>query len=539
MLGYFLPLSTYRPLPRETAEGIIFSLDSPRKLRPKQREFLFRGWCFCKSQRIKAVRIITPAGWQKTRYGIERHDLLEAFPTWSDSVLHAGFEVPVTAPRGSTRFTVEAQMEDGSWRPIITEYFIRPLLAIFHREKLFKGLHRYVRWTREHDQISPRERKRIAQHIRIFEAKPLFSIVVPTYNTEVRLLDKMIHSVLDQLYDNWELCIADDNSTKRSTRRRLRYWEKRDERIKVTFRSENGHISACSNSALELVTGEFIALLDHDDELAPHALYLVALEILTHPDCQIIYSDEDKISADGYRADPYFKPDFGRDLLCSHNFVSHLCVYRTDLIRKLGGFREAFVGSQDWDLVLRCLDHVEEKQIRHIQRVLYHWRLTGQSTSASMRNKRYAVDSGRRALEEYLSKHESHAEVLDGPTLGSFRIRYDTPGNPLVSIIILTRNNAALLQRCVDSIRAMTSYPNYELVIVDNGSDDPQTMDLLASLEESEKARVLAKPVPFNFSLLNNWAVAEGRGRHPLVPQRRYRGNRGGLVARNGRPRHA
>ncbi len=512
MLGYFLPLSTYRPLPRETAEGIIFSLDSPRKLRPKQREFLFRGWCFSKSQRIKAVRIITPAGWQKTRYGIERHDLLEAFPTWSDSVLHAGFEVPVTAPRGSTRFTLEAQLEDGSWRPIITEYFIRPLLTIFHREKLFKGLHRYVRWTREHDQLSPRDRKRISQHIRIFEAKPLFSIVAPTYNTEVRLLDKMIQSVLDQLYDNWELCIADDNSTKRSTRRRLRYWEKRDERIKVTFRTENGHISACSNSALELVTGEFIALLDHDDELAPHALYLVALEILTHPDCQIIYSDEDKISVDGYRSDPYFKPDFGRDLLCSHNFVSHLCVYRTDLIRKLGGFREAFVGSQDWDLVLRCLDHVEEKQIRHIQRVLYHWRLTGQSTSASMRNKRYAVDSGRRALEEYLSKHENHAEVLDGPTLGSFRIRYGTPGHPLVSIIILTRNNAALLQRCVDSIQAMTSYPNYEVVIVDNGSDDPQTMDLLASLENSEKARVLAKPVPFNFSLLNNWAVRRAEG---------------------------
>ena len=512
LLGNFLPVSTYRPLPRETPEGIVFSLDSPRKLRPKQREFLFRGWCFSKTQRLKAVRIITPTGWQKVRYGIERHDLLEAFQDWSDSVLHAGFEVPVTVPRGSTRFTVEVQLEDGSWHTVITEYFIRPLLNTFHREKIFKGLQRYVRWTKEHDQLSPRDRKRIAQHIRIFETKPLISIVVPTYNTEVKLLDKMMHSVLDQLYDNWELCIADDNSTRNSTRRRLRYWENRDERIKVTFRTENGHISACSNSALELVTGKFIALLDHDDELAPHALYLVALEILTHPDCQLIYSDEDKISVDGYRSDPYFKPDFSRDLLCSHNFVSHLCVYRSDLVRKLGGFREEFVGSQDWDLVLRCLDHVEENQIRHIQRVLYHWRLTGQSTSASMRNKRYAVDSGRRALQEYLSKHESHAEVLDGPTLGSFRIRYDTPGNPLVSIIIPTRNNAALLERCIDSIRAMTGYPRYELIIVDNGSDDPQSKDLLASLEKSDKARVFAKPMPFNFSRLNNWAARRAEG---------------------------
>ena len=512
LLSNFLPVATYRPFPRETPEGITFNLDSPYKLRPKQREFLFRGWCFSKSQRIKAMRIITPSGWQKVRYGIERQDLLEAYRTSSNAVLYSGFEVPVTTPRGSTRFTLEAQLEDGSWHTVITEYFVRPLLTILHRERLFKSQRRYVRWTREHDQLSPRDRKRIAQHIRIFETKPLFSIVVPTYNTEVGLLDKMFRSVLDQLYDNWELCIADDNSTRRSTRRRLQYWEDRDDRIKINYRTENGHISACSNTALELVTGEFIALLDHDDELAPHALYLVALEILTHPHSQIIYSDEDKISMDGYRADPYFKPDFARDLLCSHNFVSHLCVYRSDLVRKIGGFREGFVGSQDWDLVLRCLDHVDETQIRHIQRILYHWRLTGESTSASMRNKRYAVDSGRRALEEYLSKHESGAEVLEGPTLGSFRIRYDIPGNPLVSIIILTRNNADLLRRCVDSIRTLTGYARYELIIVDNGSDDPQAKDLLASLAVKEEARVLAKPIPFNFSRLNNWAARKAEG---------------------------
>ena len=511
-LGYFLPISTYRTHPRNTPEGIWFCIDSPLKLRPLHREFMLRGWCFSKSQRIKAIRLITPTGWQKVRYGIERQDLLEAFQTNSNAVLHSGFEVPVTVPRGSTQFTLEAQLEDGSWQPLITEYFVRPLLTIFHRERLFKSQRRYVRWTREYDQLSPQDRQRITKHIQIFKTKPLFSIVVPTYNTEVGLLDKMIRSVLDQLYDNWELCIADDNSTKRSTKKRLQYWENRDERIKITYRPENGHISACSNTALELVTGEFIALLDHDDELPPHALYLVALEILTHPDAQLIYSDEDKISVDGYRSDPYFKPDFARDLLCSHNFVSHLCVYRSDLVRKIGGFREGFVGSQDWDLALRCLDHVDEKQIRHIQRVLYHWRLTGESTSASMRNKRYAVDSGRRALEEYLSKHETGAEVLDGPTLGSFRIRYDIPSQPLVSIIILTRNNAALLQRCVDSIRTKTDYTNYELVIVDNGSDDPQSKDLLTSLADGNQTRVLTKPIPFNFSLLNNWAAQQAEG---------------------------
>ncbi len=512
LLGGFLPVSAYRHRILDTPEGIRISLDSPRNLRPKQREFLLRGWCCSQSQRIQAMRIITPAGRQKARYGIERHDVQEALQTQSESVLYSGFEVPLKIPRGSTRFTLEAQLEDGSWHPVITEYLTRPLLEIFDQESLTNSRHPYVLWTREHDQLSPQDRKQIVQHIRHFATKPLISIVVPTYNTPVRLLDKMIQSVNDQLYENWEICIADDNSTRHSTRRRLKFWENQDERIKVFFRPENGHISACSNSAIELATGEFIALLDHDDELAPHALYWVALEIDNHPDCQIIYSDEDKLSVDGYRTDPYFKPDFGKDLLCSHNFVSHLSVYRSELIRQVGGFREEFVGSQDWDLVLRCLDHVEEKQIRHIPRILYHWRQSEQSTSASMRNKRYAVDSGRRALEEYLSKHEVHASVQDGPTMGSFRIHYDTPGNPLVSIIVLTKNNGALLKRCVDSIQAITGYENYELIIVDNGSDEPKSKALLASLKEGEKVRVFEKPLPFNFSLLNNWAAKRAEG---------------------------
>ena len=512
LLGGFLPVSAYRHRILDTPEGIRISLDSPRNLRPKKREFLLRGWCYCKSQRIQAMRIITPHGRQKTRYGIERYDLLEVFQTQSESMLYSGFEVPLNVPRGSTRFTLEAQMEDNSWQPVITEYLTRPLLDFLDRDGLLNSRHPYVLWTQEHDQLSPEDRRLIVEHTQNLDRQPLISIVVPTYNTEVRLLDKMIQSVINQLYENWELCIADDNSTKRSTRRRLELWQKQDERIKVCFRTDNGHISACSNSAIELATGEFIALLDHDDELAPHALYWVALEIDNHPDCQVIYSDEDKISADGYRTEPYFKPDFGTDLLCSHNFVSHLGVYRSELIRQVGGFREEFVGSQDWDLVLRCLDHVEEKQIRHIPRILYHWRQSEQSTSASMRNKRYAVDSGRRALEEYLSKHEVHASVQDGPTMGSFRIHYDTPGNPLVSIIVLTKNNGALLKRCVDSIQAITGYEDYELIIVDNGSDEPQSKALLSSMGDRKKVRVFEKPLPFNFSLLNNWAVKMARG---------------------------
>jgi GT2 family glycosyltransferase len=337
-------------------------------------------------------------------------------------------------------------------------------------------------------------------------------VVVPTYNTPVKLLDKMVESIRNQLYDSWELCIADDHSTDKRTRSRLEYWVNRDKRIQVSFREENGHISECTNTAIDMVSADYIALVDHDDELPAHALYYVANELRNHPEAQIIYSDEDKITPDGYRLDPYFKSDFGPDLLCSHNFVSHLGVYRKDLLKKIGGFRKDYVGSQDWDLVLRCLDHIDGTEIRHIPRILYHWRLSNDSTSASVGNKGYAVTSGRRALQEYLDKHEPTGKVENGPTFGSFRIRYATPGDPLASIIILTKNNAAILKQCVDSILSKTSYKHFEVLIVDNGSDEPEAKELLASLQSHDSIRVFDKPVPFNFSGLNNGAAAFANG---------------------------
>ncbi|MCZ6674638.1 MAG: glycosyltransferase family 2 protein [Verrucomicrobia bacterium] len=512
LISEYVPIVTYRHDIKETTDGIQFALDGPRWLRPRQREFLLRGWCFAKNRTIDSVRIVSELGTQITRYGIERHDLLEAFNTRNERVLYSGFEVPLKVPRGATRFTLEYKFQEGGWQHLETEYLVRPRLKYFDPENSIKAKHPYTQWVKKYDTLSTQDHTAIIRHIETFSHKPLISIVVPTFNTPVKLLDTMIESVRNQLYDHWELCIADDHSPSKKTRNRLNYWSARDSRIRVSFREENGHISACTNTAIALVAGEFLALLDHDDELAPHALYFVAQTILSNPDAQIIYSDEDKITPDGYRLDPYFKSNFGRDLLCSHNFVSHLGVYRTDLMRRVGGFREDFVGSQDWDLVLRCLDHVEDKDIHHIPRILYHWRLSNESTSASVGNKGYAVTSGRRALQEYLDKHEPTGTVEDGPTIGSFRIRYSTPGDPLVSIIILTKNNAKLLQRCIDSLFAKTAYKNFELLIVDNGSDEPEAEELLENLNNRDGVRVFKKPVPFNFSGLNNWAAELAQG---------------------------
>ena len=451
-------------------------------------------------------------GTQLARYGIERHDLLEAFDSKNENILYSGFEVPLRVPRGSTKFILEIKFEGGDWEPLVTEYLTRPVTKHFDPENISKSKHPYTLWVKEFDTLSASDRDSIIKHIATFQKKPLISVVVPTYNTPVNLLDTMIESVRNQLYDHWELCIADDNSSNKRTRNRLKYWADRDPRIKVEFRTENGHISACTNSAIQLATGDFIALLDHDDEIPSHALYFVANEIENHPSTQIIYSDEDKISDDGYRTDPYLKPDFGRDLLCSHNFVSHLGVYRADLIRKINGFRVDFIGSQDWDVVLRCLDYVKDEEIRHIPRILYHWRMSHGSTSSSVGNKDYAVTSGHRALQEYLEKHEPSGTVEDGPTVGSFRIRYSTPNNPKASIIILTKNNAALLKQCVDSVTRKTTYKNYEIVIVDNGSDDTEAQQLLDDLKTQSGIRVLEKPIPFNFSELNNWAAGSADG---------------------------
>jgi len=337
---------------------------------------------------------------------------------------------------------------------------------------------------------------------------------MPVYNTPGDLLEKAIQSVLGQLYPHWELCIADDASTQPHVREILERFSAADSRIKVTYRPTNGHICEATNSALELATGDFVALFDHDDLLAKTALYEVASEIDAHPDAQFIYSDEDKIDLEDRRFDPYFKPDWNPDLNIAQNYTSHLTVYRTDLVRSVGGFRKGFEGSQDWDLNLRATERIPSSAIRHIPKLLYHWRAAPGSTALQLAEKSYPVDAARRALTEHFLRVGETVEILPVPG-DHWRIKYPVPSPaPLVSLIIPTRNSLKLVRQAVQSIFAKTDYPNFEVIIVDNESDDPETLAYLDGIRRggNPRLRILPYAAPFNFSAINNFAVREALG---------------------------
>ncbi|WP_307658913.1 glycosyltransferase family 2 protein [Variovorax paradoxus] len=340
---------------------------------------------------------------------------------------------------------------------------------------------------------------------------PLISVVMPTYNAKSVWLREAIESVRRQIYPHWELCIADDASPSAETREVLAEYAARDSRIKVVFRPKNGHIVEASNSALELVSGEWVALMDHDDLIAEHALFWIADCINRNPDAQLIYSDEDKIDENGVRSGPYFKCDWNIDLFYSQNMFSHLGVLRTDLVRNVGGFQPGMQGSQDWDLVLRCTERVLPSQILHVPRVLYHWRIHDNSTARSPDAKPYAAIAGERALNEHLERQGLNGKAEYFGT--GYRVRYALPPNPpLVSLIIPTRNGLELLRQCVDSILVRTTYDNYEIIIVDNGSDDPATLAYFKSFKDLELVRVIRDDREFNYSALNNMAVAHAKG---------------------------
>lgn len=335
---------------------------------------------------------------------------------------------------------------------------------------------------------------------------PLISIVMPTYETPINLLRAAIDSVINQVYENWELCIADDYSKNSQIKEVLNEYQNKDSRIKVLMRDENGHICEASNSALEMASGEFVAFLDHDDELHPLALFYIAKSAIQFPGVSLFYSDEDKISVDGYRSDPYFKCDFNYDLFLSQNMICHLSVYKLSLIRDLGGFRCGFEGAQDYDLALRVLDAVGIEGIKHIPRVLYHWRIIPQSTSSSHEAKPYAVNAGEKAIKDHLRRNSIFASVgrPRGAT-GYHQVSYeiDTP-QPSVEIIIPTRDSVHLVRQCIDSILENTTYSNYRITLVDNGSAEDESHNYFATLQSNYGISVIRDDSPFNYSRINN-----------------------------------
>lgn len=389
-----------------------------------------------------------------------------------------------------------------------------PMLTTFKKVALQHDSRDYPRWIKNYDTLTTKMLVQMQQRIEQWDSQPLISIVMPTYNTEEKWLRVAIESVQQQIYPHWELCIADDASTQPQVRSVLEEYAGRDNRIKLTFRSENGHISAASNTALDMITGEFVTFLDHDDQLAKHALFWMVQAIKDVPDAMLWYSDEDKLNEKGERCDPYFKPDWNPDLFLSHNFITHLIVYRTSLVQQLGGFREGFEGAQDYDLALRVIEQITNAQIHHIPRVLYHWRVTGGSTALHSTEKPYAIIAAQKAVSEHLARQNLGARVMESSLLpGAIRVQYQLPAQPpLVSFIIPTHNAVDLLRRCIDSLQTKTDYSNIEILIVNNNSNEPTTLAYLRQLEQNGQARILDYSYPFNYPAINNMAVEQAQG---------------------------
>jgi glycosyltransferase involved in cell wall biosynthesis len=368
----------------------------------------------------------------------------------------------------------------------------------------------YQKWIELFDARDEAARQRIEARVRALQSPPTISVIMPVYNPPVDLLRSAIDSVRSQIYPNWELCIADDCSTDADVVKLLEDCAANDSRIRVVRRSENGHISAASNSALSLATGTWVAPLDHDDVLADHALALVALSISEHPQAGLFYSDEDKLDERGVRRDPFFKPDFDPLLLVGQNYISHLTVCRKDLAERAGGYREGYEGSQDWDLVLRVSELLATDQVVHIPHVLYHWRAHGGSTASLVSTKPYALEAGLYAVRDHLNRTGRSGNVVRQGRLGHNRVRWSLPEPvPHVSIIVPTRDGR-LLQRCIDSVLDFTIYPDFEVVVIDNSS---RTYHALSWLQgHDDRLRVLRDERPFNYAALNNFAVSRTAG---------------------------
>ena len=371
----------------------------------------------------------------------------------------------------------------------------------------------YQVWLTEHT-ATPEQLEQQRSEMAAFSFQPTVSILMPVYNTHEPWLRRAVASVQNQVYPYWELCICDDGSSKAVIHDLLNDFSQHDPRIRVFFSPRNEGIAAASNHAFQLATGEFVGLLDHDDELSPHALFEVVKYLNARPDTDLVYSDEDKIDPQGQRVQPFFKPDWSPDMLLSLMYTCHLSVYRRERLEEVGGFDPACDGSQDYDLALKVTERTEA--IGHIPQVLYHWRIVPGSVAERATNKLYAYEAGKRALTAALKRREIAGSVEDTfgtkEGMGFYRIKRACDPAPLVSIIIPTRDRLELLSRCIASIEAYTTYPNYEIVIVDNDSIEPQTHAYFQQVSH----RVISYPGDFHFSRMTNAAVRQVSGEHLL-----------------------
>lgn len=398
-----------------------------------------------------------------------------------------------------------------------------------------KGI-RYLRhygpkefWIRLHERFEPeavpyeawyeqyRPDEKILEHQKKqrFANAPLISVAVPAFRTPEEFLRCMMDSLLMQTYGNWELCIANGSPEDTEMSRVLAEYAQRDSRIRFENLEENLGIAENTNRALAMAKGEFVGLLDHDDLLAPNALFEIVKALQKEPDAQVFYTDEDKVTADGREHfQPHFKPDFNLDLLRSNNYICHFFVARKALTEKTGGFRSAYEGAQDYDFIFRCVEKADK--IVHIPEILYHWRTHRSSTADNPASKMYAFEAGRRAIAAHLERNGVKGTVAHTKDLGFYRVQYPVEGQPLVSIIIPNKDEQKTLAACLRSIREKTTYQNYEILLVENNSTTEEIFAYYQELSREENIRLLRWEKEFNYSAINNFAARRARGEYLL-----------------------
>ena len=393
--------------------------------------------------------------------------------------------------------------------PRVLIKYIRSFFVVLKRgnntSNLFINQKEYVKWFNNQN---------IVDHYEKLKYRPLFSIIIPTYNVSREYLSKCLDSLLDQSYDNFEICIADDCSTNEETITTIKEYVSKDKRIKVKYRKKNGMISKASNTAIEMANGEFIVLVDNDDVVEKDALYYIALALNKDKSLDLIYTDEDKIDFKGNLMEPHFKPDYSPDTLMGVNYICHLTCIRKKLVDELGGFRSEYDGSQDYDLFLRILDRTDK--VYHIDKVLYHWRQTPTSTAGYLGNKSYAYLAGKRALEDTLKRRKLDGVVLENPRVSTYLIKYGN-NNELVSIIIPIKDKAKITKRCIDSIYEKSTYRNFEIILVDNNSEEEETFKMIKEYESKyDNFKSIRLECEFNYSYINNEASKHANGEYLL-----------------------
>lgn len=387
-------------------------------------------------------------------------------------------------------------------------------LVVKSKHKL-QGIDNDYDYSEWYELTKPTDEELAEQRKHLFDFEPMLSVVIPAYKTPERYLREMLDSIMEQTYTNWEICVADGSPRGEGLERVLKKYADRDRRVRYEILGSNRGISGNTNAALDMARGDFVILADHDDTLPPNAFYEVVKAINENPDCQVIYSDEDKLDMDGKALfDPHFKPDFNPDLLTSVNYICHLFVIRQDLLKQVGGFRQEFDGAQDYDFIFRCVEQARE--VVHVPEILYHWRTHKSSTADNPASKMYAFEAGRRAIEGNLKRTGTPGTVEHTPDFGFYRVKYPVQGEPLVSVIIPNREEKETLQACVESIFEKTAYKNYEIIIVENNSSSEEIFRYYRKLSEDPRVHLIRWKKGFNYSAINNFGVRHAKGDYLL-----------------------